>query len=254
MKFNHLTRSKESNLLQVQLLFSMKVKQNANPLFASTKMVRGLSSFHIVRLLTILISLARDGRCGDQLADHIQPGGGQEQPPPQLPKPELHRRISIMFSSKTGIVVRSGDVAATSAPTYQIISDIFEDMEELEKRSPALFDKHAKHRPCGLLDKYGAAGMLVGDVVGLPLMPWELAEKVGKAAAKLPAQLAGEKKKAKLAAKRNGMPAPPPPHSTPPQPTLPSPPTSTIVSSHPTRPHPTQHLSSHLIPSHHITS
>ena len=173
---------------------------------------------------------------GDQIADHIQPGGGQEQlpeqPPPQVPKPELQRRIVIMFSGKTGTVVRSGDVAATSAPTYQIIIDIFEEMDELEKRSPALFDKHAKHRPCGLLDKYGAAGMLVGDVLGLPLMPWELAEKVGKAAAKLPAQLTGEKKKAKLAAKRNGM----PPHSTPPHPTLPNP--TCCIPSHPPSPHP----------------
>ena len=171
---------------------------------------------------------------GDQIPDHIQPGGGQEQlpeqPPPQVPKPELQRRIVIMFSGKIGTVVRSGDVAATSAPTYQIIIDIFEEMDELEKRSPALFDKHAKHRPCGLLDKYGAAGMLVGDVLGLPLMPWELAEKVGKAAAKLPAQLTGEKKKAKLAAKRNGM----PPHSTPPHPTLPNP--TCCIPSHPLHP------------------
>lgn len=69
---------------------------------------------------------------GDQIADHIQPGGGQEQlpeqPPPQVPKPELQRRIVIMFSGKTGTVVRSGDVAATSAPTYRIIIDIFEEM------------------------------------------------------------------------------------------------------------------------------
>ena len=72
----------------------------------------------------------------------------------------------IMFSGKTGTVARSGDVAATPAPTHQIIMDIFEEMDELEKRSPALFDKHAKHQPYGLLDKYGAAGMLVGDVVG----------------------------------------------------------------------------------------
>ena len=36
-----------------------------------------------------------------------------------------------------------------------------------------------------LLDKYTAIAQLLGDVLGLPLMPWTLGEPVGKAAAKL---------------------------------------------------------------------
>ena len=39
-------------------------------------------------------------------------------------------------------------------------------------------------------------GLTVGDVLGLPLIPWVLAEKIGKAAAKLPPQITSEKSKA----------------------------------------------------------
>ena len=45
--------------------------------------------------------------------------------------------------------------------------------------------RHAAHRPCGLLCKRGAIGMLIADLLGLPLVPWVLAEPVGKAAIKL---------------------------------------------------------------------
>ena len=60
------------------------------------------------------------------------------------------------------------------------------------------------HRPCGLLCRAGARGMLLGDVLGLPHMPWVLAEPVGKAALKLSKEIAEEKKKAKRKAKRSG--------------------------------------------------
>lgn len=36
-----------------------------------------------------------------------------------------------------------------------------------------LFEPRAKHRPCGVLDRYEAMGMLVGDALGgyVPLLP-----------------------------------------------------------------------------------
>ena len=46
--------------------------------------------------------------------------------------------------------------------------------------------------------------MLIGDVLGLPLMPWVLAEPVGKAAAKLPKDIPNEVKKKKKKLKRAG--------------------------------------------------
>jgi len=46
--------------------------------------------------------------------------------------------------------------------------------------------------------------MLIGDVLGLPLMPWVLAEPVGKAAAKLPKEIPNEVKKKKKKLKRAG--------------------------------------------------
>ena len=42
--------------------------------------------------------------------------------------------------------------------------------------------------------------MLLADVLGLPLVPWVLAEPIGKAALKLKGVIPGEKKKAKEAA------------------------------------------------------
>ena len=63
-------------------------------------------------------------------------------------------------------------------------------------RRARLFERHAEHRPCGLLCRYGAVGMLISDVLGLPLVPWELAEPVGKAAAKHKGDIVGLKKKA----------------------------------------------------------
>ena len=135
---------------------------------------------------------------GDHSQDH---DAGAEQPPGPVSLEELQRRAGIMFSGATGVVVASGDQGVTSVPSYQLVKDVFAVLEALP---PTLFDKDAKDRPCGLLDKYGAAGMLIGDVLGLPVIPWVLAEPIGKAAAKLPAEIPAEKKKAKKAAKRKG--------------------------------------------------
>ena len=74
----------------------------------------------------------------------------------------------------------------------------------MEDLPPELFDRWAAHRPCGKLCKLGAAGMLICDVLGLPLVPWELAEPIGKAASKLVAKIPGAQSTAKKAAARKG--------------------------------------------------
>ena len=146
--------------------------------------------------------LGRAATAGDeQMESHNEP---EEQPPAEVPKVELDRRAGIMLSGETGAAVASGGDAVTTAPTYGLCKDVTALMDELERTRPALFDRHAEHRPCGLLDKYGAAGMLIADVHGLLLVPWELAEPIGKQASKLVKEIAGEVKKAKKAAKRRG--------------------------------------------------
>ena len=114
------------------------------------------------------------------------------------------QRSIIMFSGITGEVVASGLEAGMSMPTYGLAKHVIKVVDDLEKAHPELFDRHAKHRPCGLLDKYGAEGMLIGDVLGLPLIPWVLAEPIGKRAAKLVKEIPNEIKKALKKAKRNG--------------------------------------------------
>lgn len=130
--------------------------------------------------------------------------GPEEQLPAEVPAEELSRRAQMMFSGTTGAVVASGSVAATTAPSYQLVSDVSDVIEALEKDRPQLFDRFAEQRPCGLLCQRGAAGMLLADVLGLPLVPWVLAEPIGKAALKLKGAIPGEKKKAKKKAKRRG--------------------------------------------------
>ena len=46
--------------------------------------------------------------------------------------------------------------------------------------------------------------MLLGDVLGRPLLPWELAKPIGSAAAKLKKKIPEKKKEAKKKAKRAG--------------------------------------------------
>ena len=124
-----------------------------------------------------------------------------EAPPAEVPLAELMRRANFMFSGATGAVVASGGTLATSAPTYGLIKDVIELVDDLPD---ALFDRRAEHRPCGLLCRYSAVGMLIGDVLSLPQMPWTLAEPIGKAAAKLKKEIAEAQKTAKKKAKRNG--------------------------------------------------
>ena len=105
-----------------------------------------------------------------------------------------------MFSGATGAVVKSGEGLATSRPTFKLIKEVFEVVNSLP---PELF-AHGLRRPCGLLDKYAAVAMIIGDVLGLPLLPWILAEPIGKIAARIPAKIQVKTKKAKKAAQRKG--------------------------------------------------
>ena len=124
-----------------------------------------------------------------------------EQLPTAVLKAALTQRAQKMFSGATGAVVASGEGQATSAPSHQLVKDTIEVVGGLP---PELFNQWAEQRPCGLLDTYDAVGMLICDVLGLPILPWSLAKPIGKAAVKLPAQVSGEIKKAKKAAARKG--------------------------------------------------
>ena len=87
-------------------------------------------------------------------------------------KAALLARAKVKFSDKSGAVVASGikaDAATADTPTYghvrAAMDVVFNNLDE------ALFDPHAEHRPCGVLDRYEAVGMLLGDACGLPSMP-----------------------------------------------------------------------------------
>ena len=120
-------------------------------------------------------------------------GEGCEVLPAAVPLEILKLRAQMKFSGSTGAVVASGCGLATSAPTYGLVDDVVNVVDGLPEE---LFDKHVAHRPCGLLCRAGARGMLLGDVLGLPHMPWVLAEPVGKAALKLSKEIPEEKKEA----------------------------------------------------------
>mmetsp|Transcript_21657 Transcript_21657/g.48797 ORF Transcript_21657/g.48797 Transcript_21657/m.48797 type:complete len:88 (-) Transcript_21657:419-682(-) len=51
--------------------------------------------------------------------------------------------------------------------SYQLVKDIIYVISELDKARPEPFDRLAQHRPCGLLEKYSASGMLLCDALGL---------------------------------------------------------------------------------------
>ena len=134
--------------------------------------------------------------------DRADGADGPEEPPPQVPLAELQRRAGIMFSGDTGAVVASGSGPATTAATFELARDVRKVILGL----PAvLFERSAKPRPCGLLCKLSAAGMLMCDVLGLPLTPFVLAEPIGKEAARLADKISAEVKKAKKAAAGKGM-------------------------------------------------
>ena len=123
---------------------------------------------------------------GEQAKGHEE---DEEQLPAEVQMDILKQRASKMFSGESGWVVPSGYGEATSAPSYGLINNIIEVVDALPH---TLFDRSAEHRPCGLLDRYDAYGMLLGDVLGRPLLPWELAKPIGSAAAKLKKKIPGE--------------------------------------------------------------
>ena len=92
----------------------------------------------------------------------------REEVPAGLAAAALEKRAAIMFSGTTGAPVASGEAQAASEPNRALCRDAFAVVERL---LAALFDKTATHRPCDLLDEYEAVGMLIGDVVGMPLVP-----------------------------------------------------------------------------------
>lgn len=157
-------------------------------------------------LITVRIPLHSFERAactgGEDLRDRVDGAPDQEEPPDRVPLAELERRARIMFSGETGAVVPSGDGSVTSAPTYELARDARAVIRSLPA---ALFDINLKQRPCGLLCKLSAAGMLICDVIGLPLTPFELAEPVGKEAARRADQITAEVKREKEAAKRRGL-------------------------------------------------
>jgi hypothetical protein len=135
---------------------------------------------------------------GEQAKGHEE---DEEQLPAEVQMDILKQRASKMFSGESGGVVPSGYSEATSAPSYGLINNVIEVVDALPH---TLFDRSAEHRPCGLLDRYDAYGMLLGDVLGRPLLPWELAKPIGSAAAKLKKKIPEKKKEAKKKAKRAG--------------------------------------------------
>ena len=118
----------------------------------------------------------------------------------------LKKRGGIMFEGKDGAAIRSGidsDAASAEKPTYGLcraaIYVVFNVLPDV------LFDPLAQHRPCGVLDRYEAVGMLIGDALGLPLMPARpQGLAVGKRARKLEQTISAETDKQKKADKRRG--------------------------------------------------
>ena len=127
----------------------------------------------------------------------------REEVPAGLAAAALEKRAATMFSGTTGAPVASGESQAASAPTRALCRDAFAVVERLPA---ALFDKTALHRPCGLLDQYEAVGMLIGDVVGMLLVPaGPIARAVGLKAFKNKEKIAAEVTKVRLAARRKGL-------------------------------------------------
>ena len=95
-------------------------------------------------------------------------GQVREEAPAELAASALKERAAVMFSGNSGAPVASGEAAAAKEPTFLLIRDAWTAIESLPA---ALFDKHAQHRPCGLLDQYEAVAMLIADFLGEPLLP-----------------------------------------------------------------------------------
>ena len=116
---------------------------------------------------------------------------------PAVTAADVKERLDEMFSGDTGAPVNSSKDGIIDELRQVHVPIIVGEVEALQSRRPELFDKDALVRPCGTLDTYEAAGMVVGDLHGLPLIPARphgLA--IGKKLQKLQAAIAGDLKKA----------------------------------------------------------
>ena len=142
-------------------------------------------------------------------APPAQPEAGHEEATEEIPSAEeplrLQQRMDIMFSGQTGAPIASGDTRALATePTLGLVRDIVLLVDNLPD---VLFDPHVPHRPCGVLDRYEASGMLLGDALGYPLLPRgkdSISQKLGKAMKKIPGEIPGKQAAAKKVAKRKG--------------------------------------------------
>ena len=62
-------------------------------------------------------------------------------PPAEVSLAELNRRANIIFSGTTGAGVVSGEVAATSAPSYRLVKDVMVLIDSLPDMLDNLFDR-----------------------------------------------------------------------------------------------------------------
>ena len=121
-------------------------------------------------------------------------------------KEALKARAVIMFEGKHGAPIASGiksDAAtalfATNVLCRAALEVAFNDLPDV------LFDQWAPHRPCGKLDRYEAVGILIGDALGLPLVPPRpQGIAIGKKAKKLKDMISAEVEKEKRAMQRSG--------------------------------------------------
>ena len=95
------------------------------------------------------------GSGAEQSTGHAQPDGASQQD--QI-KEALKARAALMFSGEAGEAVASGikdDAAAAEKPDYGLVRGAIEVVNDLDD---ALFDAHAAHRPCGVLDAQASHG------------------------------------------------------------------------------------------------
>ena len=110
---------------------------------------------------------------------------------------DVKERLDEMFSGESGAPVATSKDGIIVELMQAHVPIIIGEVEALQKRRPELFDKDAPVRPCGKVDTYEAAGMVVGDLHDLPLIPARpYALAIGKKLQKLSVPLAADLKKA----------------------------------------------------------
>ena len=152
----------------------------------------------------IMHSFGPDAHAGDDqpVRQESTPGTSQQ----DMIKGAVLARAAIMFSGKSGKPVASyitEDAAAAEEPSYGLVRAAFEVV--FHELPDNLFEQYAEVRPCGKLDRYEAIGMIIGDCLGLPLMPARpQGLAVGKRAIKENGKVPAMMDKARSAARRRG--------------------------------------------------